>query len=146
VRRGKATSGEGIVSVVLDRPSGKVELVRPNGHIGTLSQPGQPDRQVALQRRGISDCLAEELRQLDPDEVYENTLKGLSAVVRGRVAAATPTATKKNSASDKTKSRPGKPAPPADEQPTSTPPSDQQSEHKPVRAASDEKQTATAGT
>jgi glucose-6-phosphate dehydrogenase assembly protein OpcA len=146
VRRGKATSGEGIVSVVLDRPSGKVELVRPNGHIGTLSQPGQPDRQVALQRRGISDCLAEELRQLDPDEVYENTLKGLSAVVRGRVAAATPTATKKNSAGDKTKSRPGKPASPADEQPTSTPPSDQQSEHEPVRAASDEKQTATAGT
>jgi glucose-6-phosphate dehydrogenase assembly protein OpcA len=159
VRRGKATSGEGIVSVVLERPSGKVELVRPNGQIGTLAQPGQPDRQVALQRRGISDCLAEELRQLDPDEVYEDTLKGLSKVVRGRVAAAAPTATKKNSGNDKkaqapsakgantgsaTEPGPDKPAPAAEAEPTS--PSAGRSEHKPTEASADEKQTAKVGT
>jgi glucose-6-phosphate dehydrogenase assembly protein OpcA len=99
VRRGKATSGEGIVTVTLDRPSGKIELVRPNGIVGTLTQPGQPARQVALQRRENRECLAEELRQLDPDEVYEATLRGLSRVVRGRVAA-TPTAAAKKTSTD----------------------------------------------
>ena len=36
----------------------------------TLSSPDQPDRQLALPRRGLRDCIAEELRRLDADEVY----------------------------------------------------------------------------
>ena len=87
VSRVKATAGEGIVRVVLERRSGNVELVRPDGRVGTLTQAGQPDRRVALHRRSVRDCLAEELRRLDPDEIYAETLKGLSKVVRGRVAA-----------------------------------------------------------
>lgn len=84
VKRTKATSGEGIVHVQLDRKSGSVELNRPDGKVGTLFQPGQPERRVALQRRQVRDCLAEELRRLDPDEVYEIALKSLGKVVRGR--------------------------------------------------------------
>jgi glucose-6-phosphate dehydrogenase assembly protein OpcA len=84
VTRAKATSGEGITSVVLHRHSGDVELVRPDGKIGTLTQPGQPDRRVALQRRKIADCLSEELRRLDPDEIYEATLRGMENVVAPR--------------------------------------------------------------
>ncbi|MGW5051691.1 glucose-6-phosphate dehydrogenase assembly protein OpcA [Actinokineospora sp. NPDC004072] len=84
VRRVKATSGQGICSVVLERRSGLVELERPDGKVGTLVQPGQPARRVALQRREIRDCLAEELRRLDPDEIYENTLKALSKIERSR--------------------------------------------------------------
>ncbi|HVK26146.1 MAG TPA: glucose-6-phosphate dehydrogenase assembly protein OpcA [Actinokineospora sp.] len=90
VKRVKATDGEGIVHVELERRSGKVELNRPDGKVGTLTQPGQPARRVALQRREVRDCLSEELRRLDPDEIYEATLKGLAKVTRGRVAATTP--------------------------------------------------------
>lgn len=86
VRRVKATSGEGIVSATLERRSGVVELERPDGRVGTLTQPGQPARRVALQRRQVRDCLAEELRRLDPDEIYESTLKSLGKVERARTA------------------------------------------------------------
>ncbi|MFD0202965.1 MULTISPECIES: glucose-6-phosphate dehydrogenase assembly protein OpcA [Saccharothrix] len=84
VKRAKAASGEGIVDVRLERRSGVVELSRPDGRVGTLTQPGQPERRVALQRRQVRDCLAEELRRLDPDEVYEAALRSLGKVVRGR--------------------------------------------------------------
>jgi glucose-6-phosphate dehydrogenase assembly protein OpcA len=86
-KRYKATSGEGIVQVKLDRESGAVDLHRPDGKVGTLSQPGQPSRRVALQRRSVRDCLAEELRRLDPDEVYAAALKSLSKVSKGRAPA-----------------------------------------------------------
>jgi glucose-6-phosphate dehydrogenase assembly protein OpcA len=87
VRRLKGTA-PGINSVTLQRRSGSVELVRPDGKVGTLEQPGQPSRRVALNRRNVTDCLVEELRRLDPDEIYEATLKGLDKVVRGRSGAA----------------------------------------------------------
>lgn len=92
VRRGKSADGPGVVSVELQRKSGSVLLQRPDGRIGTLTQPGQPVRRVALQRRPVADCLAEELRRLDPDEIYESALNGLDKIVRGRVA--TPVAAK----------------------------------------------------
>jgi glucose-6-phosphate dehydrogenase assembly protein OpcA len=86
VRREKAASGKGIVSVRLQRRSGDIELKRPDQLNGTLSQPGQPDRRIALRRRAVGECLSEELRRLDPDEPYEETLRGLSKVVHGRGA------------------------------------------------------------
>jgi glucose-6-phosphate dehydrogenase assembly protein OpcA len=88
-KRVKAKSGEGIVSVVLERKSGDIEIVRPDGRVGTLAQPGQPDRRVALGRRPVRDCIAEELRRLDPDEIYEQALKALSKVDRGGRGGAT---------------------------------------------------------
>ena len=83
-----------MVSVRLERRSGPVELIRPDGRTGTLRQPGQPDRLIALARRTVPDCLAEELRRLDPDEVYGEALAGVGQISRGRsspqvVAAAT---------------------------------------------------------
>ncbi|MBY8849215.1 glucose-6-phosphate dehydrogenase assembly protein OpcA [Saccharothrix longispora] len=95
VKRSKAARGEGIVDVRLERRSGVVELARPDGKVGTLSQPGQPERRVALQRRQVRDCLAEELRRLDPDEVYETALKALGKVVRGRTAVKSTAAARK---------------------------------------------------
>lgn len=91
VSRLKATSGEGIVAVTLERRSGNVELVRPDAKVGTLSQPGQPDRRIALQRKTVRDCLVEELRRLEPDLIYEDTLHGLSKVVRGKAASTSTT-------------------------------------------------------
>ncbi len=95
VKRTKAVRGEGICLVSLDRKSGGVQLSRPDGRVGTLVQPGQPERRVALQRRSIRDCLAEELRRLDPDEVYEMALKSLGKVVRGRTPSAKPAVSRK---------------------------------------------------
>jgi glucose-6-phosphate dehydrogenase assembly protein OpcA len=80
VRRELHPHGPGIVSAKLERPSGDIEIVRPDGKVGTLTQPGQPERRVALRRRETRDCLAEELRRLDPDEVYEATLRGLDRI------------------------------------------------------------------
>ncbi|CAH0302797.1 hypothetical protein SRABI83_04576 [Arthrobacter sp. Bi83] len=42
-----------------------------------LTQPGQPAQRISLPRRSLRDCLAEELRRLDPDEVFGLTLGAL---------------------------------------------------------------------
>lgn len=72
---------EAITRVTLERRSGPVVLERPDGRIVTISQPGKPDRRVALPIRTLSEALIEELRRLDPDEVYGDVLtKGLQKV------------------------------------------------------------------
>lgn len=83
VKRVKSSGAAGIISVTLERRSGTVELNRPDGRVGTLTQPGQPTRRIALQRRNNQDCLVEELRRLDPDEVYEASLHGLAKIAPG---------------------------------------------------------------
>jgi glucose-6-phosphate dehydrogenase assembly protein OpcA len=83
VTRLRASVPGGLESVRLVRPSGDVALTRPDGKVGVLTQPGQPDRRVALQRRPLRDCLAEELRRLDPDEIYQEALNSLPRVRRG---------------------------------------------------------------
>ncbi|PRX46039.1 glucose-6-phosphate dehydrogenase assembly protein OpcA [Prauserella shujinwangii] len=88
VRRVKTTEAQGIVSVALERRSGPIELSRPDGRTGTLTQPGQPARRIALQRRDTRDCLIEELRRLDPDEVYEAALNGLGKLGAGKKSTA----------------------------------------------------------
>ncbi|MHA6625412.1 glucose-6-phosphate dehydrogenase assembly protein OpcA [Pseudonocardia sichuanensis] len=90
VKRSPAETGPGLVSVRLDRRSGPVELVRPDGKVGTLRQPGQPDRLVALARREVRDCLAEELRRLDPDEIYGAAITGVARIARGRTPVKVP--------------------------------------------------------
>jgi glucose-6-phosphate dehydrogenase assembly protein OpcA len=42
-----------------------------------LTLPGQPERPVALKRRDVAELLAEELRRLDPDEIYEQTVRSM---------------------------------------------------------------------
>jgi glucose-6-phosphate dehydrogenase assembly protein OpcA len=60
----------GIKSVTLTRPSGDIRLERPSPGIAVLTQPGQPDHDLVLPRRTLRECLAEELRRLDPDVLY----------------------------------------------------------------------------
>ena len=86
VKRAKADGG-GMVAVRLERRSGAIELLRPDGRTGTLRQPGQPDRLLALARRTVPDCLSEELRRLDPDDVYGEALDGVGQISRGRSSA-----------------------------------------------------------
>ncbi|GAB7189680.1 glucose-6-phosphate dehydrogenase assembly protein OpcA [Kineococcus sp. NUM-3379] len=85
VARVRTKRGGGVQSVRLERKSGPVLLVRPDASVATLTQPGQPDRRIALARRPVKDCLTEELRRLDPDEVYGEVLvQGLPKVQAGK--------------------------------------------------------------
>ncbi|AHH96176.1 glucose-6-phosphate dehydrogenase assembly protein OpcA [Kutzneria viridogrisea] len=145
VTRAKATSGEGIVQVYLERRSGPVELVRPDGKTGTLTQAGQPERRIALQRRTVRDCLSEELRRLDPDEIYEAALKAAAKVVKGRApsakSAAKPAAAKAapKAAASKAAAPKAKAKAPADK-----PAADKPDTAKPARKAAAKKVTAKA--
>ncbi len=74
--------GTGIRRVVIERSKGRVELNRPGSNEATLSQTGQPEQQISLPRRSLQDCLAEELRRLDPDEVFgEVVTEGLNKLL-----------------------------------------------------------------
>lgn len=61
---------EGIKSVRLTRASGDILLERPVPGLALLTQPGQPNHDLPLPRRTLRECLAEELRRLDPDVLY----------------------------------------------------------------------------
>jgi glucose-6-phosphate dehydrogenase assembly protein OpcA len=70
----EVSGGPGITEVSFVTAAGDITLSRPDGRTATLSKPGQPDRRVALHRRETAELLAEELRRLDPDEVYAEAL------------------------------------------------------------------------
>jgi glucose-6-phosphate dehydrogenase assembly protein OpcA len=72
----RGTGSSGIHGVHLVRKSGVVELERPEGNMASLTQPGQPVHDVSLPRRSLRDCLAEELRRLDPDDLYGEVIRG----------------------------------------------------------------------
>lgn len=70
-----------ITRVVLERAGGPIILERPDGKTAVLIQPDQPEHRIALPIRQLRECLAEELRRLDADEVYGDVLqKGLKKV------------------------------------------------------------------
>ncbi|MEU4206416.1 glucose-6-phosphate dehydrogenase assembly protein OpcA [Rothia terrae] len=64
----------GLYRVALEREDGKVMLYRPGRSIATLTSPIGPDQQISLPVRSLAECLAEELRRLDPDKVYGEVL------------------------------------------------------------------------
>jgi glucose-6-phosphate dehydrogenase assembly protein OpcA len=81
VLRTRTTAGTGMSSVRMERKSGNIDLIRADSPVATLIQPGQPERQIGLHRRSIAECLAEELRRLETDAVYEAALtRGLTAL------------------------------------------------------------------
>jgi glucose-6-phosphate dehydrogenase assembly protein OpcA len=85
-----AKAGPGLHSVVLTRRAGDISLVRPQGITAELKVANQPERHVALPRRGLRDCLAEELRRLDADDIYAEVLtKGMGLVAKYATEAAT---------------------------------------------------------
>lgn len=60
----------GIHGVRLVRKSGDIKLTRVEPTTARLKQPDQPNHDISMPLRSLRDCLAEELRRLDPDEVY----------------------------------------------------------------------------
>jgi glucose-6-phosphate dehydrogenase assembly protein OpcA len=77
------SGGPGITEVRFVTSEGHITITRPDGRTATLSRPDQPERRVALHRRDPAELLAEELRRLNPDEVYGETLASF-AVGAGR--------------------------------------------------------------
>ena len=81
VRRA-VSGGPGITDVRFETENGQIEISRHDGRTATLSKTGEPDRRVALHRRDQAELLAEELRRLDPDDVYAESLAWLFSDAR----------------------------------------------------------------
>ena len=75
----EVSAGPGITEVSFATSDGTISVTRPDGRVAQLSRPDQPDRRVALHRRDTPELLAEELRLLDPDVVYGETLSKLGS-------------------------------------------------------------------
>ncbi|MEC3993428.1 glucose-6-phosphate dehydrogenase assembly protein OpcA [Actinacidiphila sp. DG2A-62] len=71
----RVSDGPGITGARLSTADGEICLDRADGALAELSVPGQPDRHVALKRRETSELIAEELRRLDPDDIYRATVR-----------------------------------------------------------------------
>jgi len=70
--------GPGLTQVRLLTRHGDIAITRPSGPSAVFSIPGEADRPVALERRTTAELMAEELRRLDEDQVYAETVKSLA--------------------------------------------------------------------
>lgn len=75
--RGNAVAG--IRGVKLIRKSGDIEIVRNQPGVATLVQPTQPTREISLPRRSVRDCLSEDMRRLDPDDLFGKVIATFKA-------------------------------------------------------------------
>jgi glucose-6-phosphate dehydrogenase assembly protein OpcA len=71
------SDGPGITAVRMTTDSGDIAVTRPDGRLAAYAVPGQPERRVALKRRDTTELITEELRRMDADVVYEQTLRAL---------------------------------------------------------------------
>lgn len=71
----------GDLKVELVRATETITLSRPQtGSTATLSRTARPDALLPLPRRETRECLAEDLRRLDADEIYAEALHGIDKV------------------------------------------------------------------
>ncbi len=105
------SKGPGITSVSLMTGGGEINISRPDGRLAQFSIPNAPNRPVALKRRDLAELLAEELRRLDPDDIYQETVttlcriadkNGIRRTQAAKKAARAPQATAAVSISDAT--------------------------------------------
>jgi glucose-6-phosphate dehydrogenase assembly protein OpcA len=75
------SGGPGITQVELTIGGNyRIGISRPDGRLATLHRGDEPDRQLPLPRRELGDLLAEELRRMDPDYVYADSLSAATKV------------------------------------------------------------------
>ncbi len=66
---------EAVTGVYLTREDGGVlSLERPHEDQSIISVPGQTPQPISVPVRTLEDCLTEELRRMDPDEVYADVI------------------------------------------------------------------------
>ncbi len=74
-----------ITGLDIELADGTITMRRPEGEVVvSITQPGQPDHQLAMPKRPLQDCLMEDLRRMDPDATYQRTV--LYGLPRVRVA------------------------------------------------------------
>lgn len=79
---GQVQRAVGDLKVELVRPSETITLSRPQeGITATITRTAKPDALVPLARRETRECLAEDMRRLDPDEIYHEALEGIDKVI-----------------------------------------------------------------
>lgn len=84
-----------IKSIKLIRKSGTLEINREVLDKAVLVQPSQPLREISLPRRSLRDCLSEDLRRLDPDDLFGEVItKSFGAKAKPTVKPATKTTVK----------------------------------------------------
>lgn len=67
----------GISTLVMTTSGGDIEIRRRSGRYAVYRIPGEPARGVALDRRSIKLLMGEELRRLDPDEIFGEVMAHL---------------------------------------------------------------------
>jgi glucose-6-phosphate dehydrogenase assembly protein OpcA len=71
----------GELKVELVRDSETITLSRPQeGVTAKLTRTAKPEALVPLARRETRDCLAEDMRRLDADDIYYEALRGIDKV------------------------------------------------------------------
>jgi len=83
------SKGPGITHVRLATGGGDIEISRPDGVLAQFTIPNAPNRPVALKRRDTAELLAEELRRLDTDDIYQDAVQQM-CVLAGHKPPATP--------------------------------------------------------
>ncbi len=79
--QGTVQRAVGDLKVELHRKSETVTLSRPQtGVTATLTRTGRPEALIPLARREAKECLAEDMRRLDADEIYFEALAGIDKV------------------------------------------------------------------
>lgn len=69
--------------VRLTREESSIEILRDQSNIAVLSQTNQPPKELSLPVRSLRDCLAEDLRRLDPDLAFEKVIcSGLELLLK----------------------------------------------------------------
>lgn len=69
--------GRGVNFVVLAGEEGEIRIERTDGNMAVFAAPGLPERIVALTRRDLNTLLTEELRRLDDDLIYAESMAAL---------------------------------------------------------------------
>lgn len=73
----------GELSITVDTTAGPVSLAAV-GEDTIVTIPGRPPGRVPWRNRTTGQCLAEELRRLDPDEIYDIALQGTTKLIRNQ--------------------------------------------------------------
>ncbi len=75
---------KGVYRVRFNRSGGEIEILRDQSNIAVLSQTNQPPKELSLPVRSLRDCLAEDLRRLDPDVAFEKIITSGLPLVTGQ--------------------------------------------------------------
>lgn len=97
------SDGPGITAARMTTAAGDIAITRPDGLLASYSVPGQPNRLVALKRRDVAELITEELRRMDPDDIFEEVLQTLlKRRARGKKTTAKKSTAKKTAANKST--------------------------------------------